>query len=156
MKMRQDPRFWGLGGFGVGAVLASGGSLNSPIDSLLGGLVQGAIWFLVSRYFIRRPKRISEVKETTQLRMTNSGTLFLFDRPFSRDWLFYVFGLILTANVVNGLSNVIESGGFTLDSFGLVSGLIDGASRVFFAWFPLVPIIYFIRRLIRKRRTQIT
>ncbi len=156
MKMKHDPRFWGLIGFGVGAVLASGGSLNSPIDSIFGGLIQAAIWFLISRYFIRRNERKANLRETNGLEVTGFRTLLLFDRPLSRDWLFYVFGVILAANIVNGLSNVMESGGFTLDSFGLVSGLLDGAFRVIFAWFPLVPIIYFIRKFIRKRRTQTT
>lgn len=151
MKWKSDARIWGLIGFGVGAVLASGGSLTSPFDSLLGGLIQGAIWFFVSRYFIRRGVRKSEDNAFTRPKGSKSKTLFLFDRPITSDWLFYVFAVILTVNVINGFSNVMESGGFTLDSYGgLASGLTDAVFRVLLAWFPLIPILFLIRKLIRK------
>ena len=79
-------------------------------------------------------------------------TKFLFDLPITKDWLFYVFLLVLASNVVNGLSNVSASGGFTTSGFGILSGLIDGALRVLLSWFPIVPIIYFIRKQIRKSK----
>ena len=78
-------------------------------------------------------------------------TKFLFDIPVTNDWLFWVFSFMLLGNVVNGLSNVNEAGGFNLSSFGIISGLIDGALRVFLSWFPIIPIIYFIRKQVRKR-----
>jgi hypothetical protein len=78
-------------------------------------------------------------------------TKFLFDLPITKDWLFYVFIFLLVGNIVNGLSNVSSSGGFTTSGYGLLSGLIDGASRVLLSWFPVIPIIYFIRKLIRKK-----
>jgi hypothetical protein len=34
----------------------------------------------------------------------------------------------------------------------MLSGLIDGAFRVVLSWFPIVPIIYFIRKQIRKSK----
>jgi len=77
-------------------------------------------------------------------------TKFFFDLPITKDWLFYIFLLVLASNVVNGLSNVSASGGLTTSGFGILSGLIDGALRVLLSWFPIVPIIYFIRKQIRK------
>jgi hypothetical protein len=79
-------------------------------------------------------------------------TKFFFDLPVTKDWLFYVFLIVLASNVVNGLSNVSASGGFTTSGFGILSGLIDGALRVLLSWFPIVPIIYFIRKQIRKSK----
>ena len=78
-------------------------------------------------------------------------TKFLFDTPVTKDWLFYVFLFFLASNFLNGLTNVAESGGPVLSSGGLISGLIDGAFRVFLSWFPIIPIIYIIRKYIRKR-----
>ena len=80
-------------------------------------------------------------------------TRFLFDQPVTKDWLFYIFLLSLAANVIGGLSNVSASGGFSSSSFGLISGLIDAAFRVFLSWFPIIPIIYFIRKFIRNRKS---
>ena len=79
-------------------------------------------------------------------------TKFLFDSPVTKDWLFYVFLIVLAGNVINGLSNVSASGGFTTSGAGMLSGLLDGAFRVLLSWFPIVPIIYFIRKLIRKSK----
>jgi len=79
-------------------------------------------------------------------------TKFLFDLPVTKDWLFYVFLVVLASNVINGLSNVSASGGFTTSGAGMLSGLIDGAFRVVLSWFPIVPIIYFIRKQIRKSK----
>ena len=79
-------------------------------------------------------------------------TKFLFDLPVTKDWLFYVFLVVLASNVINGLSNVSASGGFTTSGAGMLSGLIDGAFRVVLSWFPIVPIIYFIRKQIRNSK----
>ncbi len=81
-------------------------------------------------------------------------TRFLFDQPVTKDWLFYVFLLSLASNVIGGLSNVSASGGISTSSFGLISGLFDAAFRVLFSWFPLIPIIYFIRKFIRNRKSN--
>jgi len=77
-------------------------------------------------------------------------TRFLFDSPVSRDWLFYVFLVFLAGNIYNGLANVSASGGLTLSSAGIVSGLIDGIFRILLSWFPVIPIIYIIRKQVRK------
>ena len=79
-------------------------------------------------------------------------TKFLFDLPITKDWLFYVFLVFLGSNVINGLSNVNSSGGLNTSTGGLLSGLIDAAFRVILSWFPVVPIIYFIRKQIRKSK----
>lgn len=51
---KSNPRFWALIGFGVGAVIAAGGNVNSPLDALLGGAIQAAIWFGVSYLILKR------------------------------------------------------------------------------------------------------
>lgn len=152
MSWRTDARVWALFGFGVGAVLASGGSINSPLDSFFGGLIQAAIWFLVARSVIRRrQKRIENGEKPQDSVYGEKQTVFLFDKPVMRDWLFYVFLVFLVANVINGLSNVYESGGISTSTAGIISGLIDGAFRVILAYFPIIPIIYLVRKLLRKK-----
>ena len=79
-------------------------------------------------------------------------TKFLFDVPVTKDWLFIVFLSFLTINVIGGLANVSASGGLTTSTLGIVSGLLDGAFRIVFSWFPLIPIIYVIRKQIRKKK----
>jgi hypothetical protein len=49
---------------------------------------------------------------------------------------------------------VSSSGGLSTSSAGIVSGLIDGVFRVILSWFPIVPIIYFIRKQVRKRKSN--
>jgi hypothetical protein len=41
----RNPKFWALIGFGVGAVIASAGTIIHPLDSLFGGLIQAGLWF---------------------------------------------------------------------------------------------------------------
>jgi hypothetical protein len=79
-------------------------------------------------------------------------TKFLFDTPLTKDWLFYIFLFFLASNVFNGASNVVESGGPVLTSAGIISGLLDGAFRVFLSWFPVIPLIYLVRKVIRSRK----
>ena len=50
----SNPRFWALIGFGVGAVIALAGSTATPLDSLIGGLIQAGIWFGVSYLILKR------------------------------------------------------------------------------------------------------
>jgi hypothetical protein len=50
----STPKFWALIGFGVGAVIAAGGSIAGPLDSLFGGLIQAGIWFGVSSLILRK------------------------------------------------------------------------------------------------------
>lgn len=153
MNWRTDARIWGLVGFGFGAVLASGGSLRSPLDALFGGLIQAGIWFLIARIIIKRSQRaVSRDTETRSEEISEKKTILLFDKPVTRDWLFYVFLVFLVANVVNGLSNVYESGGISTSTAGIITGLIDGAFRIILAYFPIIPIIYLVRKLIRKQR----
>ncbi len=79
-------------------------------------------------------------------------TKFLFDVPVTKDWLFIVFLFILASNVISGFSSMSASGGLSTSSAGIISGLIDGAFRVFLSWFPIIPIIYVIRKQFRKRK----
>lgn len=57
----KSPKFWAIIGFGLGAVAAAGGSFASPLDSLLGGLLQAAIWYGVSSLIFKK-KRVDSVK----------------------------------------------------------------------------------------------
>jgi hypothetical protein len=160
VNWKKDPRFWALVGFGFGAVLASGGSLSSPLDSLFGGVFQAILWFFISKGVIKRldAKNTRQGEEVVSVSPMNRTGFLLFDKPFSRDWLFYVFLFSLASNLVNGLNNVSQSGGFTMNSYGgVASGLFDGLFRVFLSWFPLIPILYFVRksvRLIRSKRSD--
>ena len=79
-------------------------------------------------------------------------TKFLFDLPVTKDWLFYLFIFILLFNFSNAISRVNESGGVSTSTFGILSGVLDLAFQIFAAWFPIVPIIYFIRKQIRKSK----
>lgn len=79
-------------------------------------------------------------------------TKFLFDLPVTKDWLFYVFIVILLVNFTNAITRVKESGGVSTSTFGLMSGVFDLAFQVFAAWFPIVPVVYFIRKQIRKSK----
>ena len=151
---KRDPKFWALIGFGVGAVSASAGSISNPLDSLLGGLIQASLWFLVSLFIIKRKqkKEGNNVKSESNSEKLKQETFLLFDKPVFKDWLFYVFLFSLFSNVVGGINNVSNSGGLTTTGFGAVSGVGDAIFRVLLSWFPLIPIIYAIRRLIRKKK----
>lgn len=155
MKYKNDPKFWALIGFCVGAVLASAGSISNPLDSILGGLVQSGIWFIVSRQIIKSKNIKDKSENDVSSARTNlaKSTLFLFDRPVHKDWMFYIFIFILFSNTVGGLQNVSRSGGLTTDTFGAISGLGDAFFRVLLSWFPFIPIIYFVRKYVRKKRT---
>lgn len=52
----RNPKFWALVGFGVGAVIATAGGVATPLDSIIGGLIQAAIWFGVSSLIISKKK----------------------------------------------------------------------------------------------------
>ena len=51
---RENPKFWAGVGFIVGIIMASGGDLQTPLDALLGGVIQAFIWFGVSYLIINR------------------------------------------------------------------------------------------------------
>lgn len=60
----NNPRFWALVGFGVGAVIATAGTLATPLDSILGGLIQAGIWFGVSSLILKRKStKLSQPEE---------------------------------------------------------------------------------------------
>ncbi len=50
----SNPKFWAIVGFVVGVVMATGGELKTPLDALLGGVIQALIWFGVSYLIITR------------------------------------------------------------------------------------------------------
>jgi hypothetical protein len=53
----NSPAFWGVIGFVLGFLVASGGDVKNPIDSLLGGFLQATIWFVVSKFILSRVKK---------------------------------------------------------------------------------------------------
>lgn len=59
MVSTSNPKFWAGIGFVFGVVLASGGEIQSPLDTLFGGALQALIWFGVSYIIIKRrvPKK---------------------------------------------------------------------------------------------------
>ena len=68
MKLnKNNPNFWALIGFGVGAVIASAGTFVHPLDSLLGGLIQAALWFGVSSFVLRKKNSSSISPEKSVL-----------------------------------------------------------------------------------------
>jgi hypothetical protein len=72
----SNPKFWALVGFIFGAVLAAGGSMASPIESIVGGIIQAAIWFGVSSLILqkRNKQKISNTQsintQVTQVPIT--------------------------------------------------------------------------------------
>ena len=80
-------------------------------------------------------------------------TKYLFDVPVKKDWLFYVFLVVLVSNIIGGLTNVVASGGLSLSSGGILSGTIDAVFKILLSWFPLIPIIYIIRKQVRKKKS---
>lgn len=50
----KNPSFWALAGFAFGFVVASGGDISSPLDSVVGGLLQAGIWYFVSRLILSK------------------------------------------------------------------------------------------------------
>ena len=54
MVLTSNPKFWAGVGFVFGVVLASGGELQSPLDTLFGGVLQALLWFGVSYIIIKR------------------------------------------------------------------------------------------------------
>ena len=54
---RNNPLFWALIGFGVGAVVTAAGSIATPLDSLIGGLIQAVIWYGVAKFILNRRKK---------------------------------------------------------------------------------------------------
>jgi len=63
----RNPKFWALIGFGVGAVIASAGTIVHPLDALIGGLIQAAIWFGVSSFILRKKNSSRNSTDTRQL-----------------------------------------------------------------------------------------
>ena len=60
MQNTSNPKFWAIIGAVVGIVLGFGGEVRTPIDALIGGVIQGAIWFGVSTLIIRRKNKKNE------------------------------------------------------------------------------------------------
>lgn len=61
----KNPKFWALIGFGVGAVLAAAGTMSSPFESLVGGLIQAAIWYGISSLILRKKNETGNFNRNT-------------------------------------------------------------------------------------------
>ena len=77
-------------------------------------------------------------------------TKFLFDKPVTKDWLFWVFVTLGALSGIAALQRVNESGGVNTSTFSLVSGTIDALFVIFSTYILVIP-IYLIRRFIRKK-----
>jgi hypothetical protein len=53
----SNPLFWSFIGFLVGFVVASGGSISTPLDAFFGGILQAGLWFVVSRLILNKRKK---------------------------------------------------------------------------------------------------
>jgi threonine/homoserine/homoserine lactone efflux protein len=56
----SNPKFWAIIGFVFGILIAAGGSITTPLDAILGGFIQAAIWFGVSSFIIKRKAKNNE------------------------------------------------------------------------------------------------
>lgn len=63
----KNPKFWALIGFGLGAVLAAAGQVATPLDSIIGGIIQAGIWYGVSTLILK-----SKAKSQTRIASNNS------------------------------------------------------------------------------------
>jgi len=97
-----------------------------------------------SRVEKQKSSELSQEKMSEEARKT----ILLFNRPVTGDWLFWVFMVTLAFSSLSSVPNVLNS------SNSVISGVFDILFLVIFAWFPLIPVTYFIRRLVRKRRKQ--
>jgi len=50
----SNPKFWAAVGFVVGTIMALAGEIQTPLDVLLGGVIQALVWFGVSYSIIKR------------------------------------------------------------------------------------------------------
>jgi ribosomal protein L40E len=66
----KNPKFWALIGFGLGAVLAAAGQVATPLDSIVGGLIQAGIWFGVSTLILK-----SKAQTVAKSIPDNSGSI---------------------------------------------------------------------------------
>ena len=57
----KNPKFWALIGFGAGAVFAAAGTMSSPFESLVGGLIQAAIWYGISSLILRKKNQVDSL-----------------------------------------------------------------------------------------------
>jgi ribosomal protein L40E len=94
----KNPKLWALVGFGVGAVLATAGSNSHPLDSIIGGLIQAAIWFGIASFILRKKSssfsnslasegsayNVTHSKFPTQIPSINSDSTYLDSSEISR------------------------------------------------------------------------
>ena len=77
-------------------------------------------------------------------------TKFLFDKPVTNDWLFWVFVAFSALSGVGAIQRVNESGGVNTSTFSLLSGTIDALVVIFSTYLLVIP-IYLVRKFVRKR-----
>lgn len=77
-------------------------------------------------------------------------TKFLFDKPITNDWLFWVFVAFSTLNGIGAIQRVNSSGGINTSTFSLISGAIDALVVIFSTYVLVIP-IYLVRKFIRKK-----
>ena len=68
----KNPKLWAVIGFGVGSVIAAAGSIATPLDSLIGGIIQALIWYGVSSLVIKKKKRNLIIANPLQGKVSSS------------------------------------------------------------------------------------
>ena len=81
-------------------------------------------------------------------------TKFLFDKPITSDWLFWVFVAFATLNGIGAIQRVNDSGGVNTSTFSIVSGSIDALVVLFSTYILIIP-IYLVRKFIRNRKVGV-
>ena len=69
----KNPKFWALIGFGAGAVFAAAGTMSSPFESLVGGLIQAAIWYGISSLILRKKNQVGSLGSSNFRASDSSG-----------------------------------------------------------------------------------
>ena len=77
-------------------------------------------------------------------------TKYLFDKPVTKDWLFWVFVAFAALNGIAAIQRVNESGGVNTSTFSLLSGTIDALVVIFSTYLLVIP-LYLVRKFVRKR-----
>lgn len=96
----RSPKFWASIGFGVGAVIASAENIVSFLDSIIGGLIQAAIWFGISSYILSKKSQKLELSKTVVPKQ-NLQTVSGFKEESSEEALARMFNISKSENDMN-------------------------------------------------------
>jgi hypothetical protein len=78
---------------------------------------------------------------------------FMFNQSLRSDFIFWLFVLLVVANIASAISNTMASGGIDTSIISVISGVLDFTLRIIVAYLYVLPILL-IRKLIRRMRTN--